>query len=467
MKDCWFQRIPDHELTKNQRQFAKRKESFPIHLRMNRSPSCLQDVLHAMDQNTILWGVKGFLTLAESGFSDSSSCSSLRVGRVGGVRFVLNGPSDKVVAQMASFLWSLEDREEGSDFIVINYGIRNVFDFTVVTAQQLASLFQKNPGRKTHLHRLVINAKQSSVLASQPHTIDLRLADCVFQAGEQTFLDVLERRKLPFGSLRLPGGYPFQPDSQRRLFEIPTLGFLSICPAALESKDLLLLPFASKVDKLKYCLDEMDDQWRRIESVTIVPKKCVLKVQCNCYAFPSVFLRATGNLTELGLIYSCASPTKQELADLATAVDLNQSLQVLEIGDLDRFWVPGWQNLMDVLGRHRGLCTLKMKVSMDAVKPHRFAKLFNGLLWMLKQNHRIDVHVVSPSKETARIWNHSLSEILALNRFLRGSKSLTRESERDRSALLGSALMKHLGHDTRRTAALLTDNIDAICVLLQ
>jgi hypothetical protein len=419
-----------------------------------------------MDKKTILWGHEGSITLADSDLIDDS-CSSLRVGRVGGVRFVLYGSSDQVVAQIASFLWRLHDHEDGSDFIVINYGFRNMFDFSVVTPQQLASLFENNPRRKTHLHRLSLNPKQASVLASQPFKIDLRLADCVFPAGDQTFLDGLERRTSPFGNLRLPADNPFAPGTQRRLFEMPTLDFLSICPAALERKNMLLSPFSSKVEKLKFCLDETDDQWRHVKSVTIVPKKCVLKVQCKCYGFPSVFLQATGHLSELGLIYSCSTPSKPELADLATAVDANQNLRVLEIGILDRHWVSSWPNLMAVLARHKRLSTLKLKVSIDATRTHRFAKLCRGLLWMLQQNYRVDVIIVSPSKGVNIIWQEALRERLTLNRFLRGCKALTREVELNRTALLGSALMEYMGHDTRRTAALLADNIDAICILLQ
>ena len=473
MKHYWYKRIPDHELTPAQRQFAATSKSSATHLCMIRSPSCLQDVLQAMtkQKNTILlWGVKGYMTLADSDFSNNNRCSSLRVGRIEGVRFVLYGPSDQVIAQMASFLWSLPDRAARSDWIVIQYGNRNVFDFSVVTPSQLAALLAKNPGRKTHLHRLTLNAEQASVLASRPHTIDLRLADCDFSAGgDTTFLDVLERRQTCFGNLRLLSD-PFASsslDSLRRLFKQSTLGFLSICPAVLERKDMLLAPYASKVGKLKYCLDETDDMWHRVESITIVPTKCVLKVQCDCSPFPSVFLRATGHLTELGLIYCCVTPSKQELVDLALAVDANQNLKVLEIGYLDRFWIPGWQHLMMILGRHGGLHTLKIKVSMDATKPHYFAKLFHGLRGMLRQNYRIDVLVISPSKQAAKIWRKSLRDTLSFNRFLRGSKSLTKEPEIDRFALLGAALMMHLNHDNRRTAALLADNMDALCVMLQ
>jgi hypothetical protein len=465
MQDCWYRQVPDDELTETQRQIGDSSES-AVHICMIRSPTCLQDVLQIMDKKTILWGLEGSITLADSDFIDEC-CSSLRVGRVGGVRFVIYGSSDHVVAQIASFLWSLHDRDDESDFIVINYGFRNMFDFSVVTPQQLASLFENNPSRKTHLHRLSLNPKHASVLASQPFKIDLRLADCVFLSGDQTFMEVLERRTSPFGNLRLPGDNPFAPGTQSRLFELPTLDFLSICPAALESKNMLLSPFSSKVDKLKFCLDETDDQWRHVKSVNIVPKKCVLKVQCKCYGFPSVFLQATGHLSELGLIYSCVTPSKQELADLATAVDTNQNLQVLEIGTVDRHWVSSWQNLMTVLARHNGLHTLKLKVSIDATRTHRFAKLCRGLLWMLTENYIIDVIIVSPSKGVNIIWNEALHERLTLNQFLRGCKALTREVELNRLALLGSALMEYMKHDTRRTAALLADNIDAICVLLQ
>ncbi|GAX23333.1 hypothetical protein FisN_27Lh107 [Fistulifera solaris] len=467
MQDCWYRQIPDDELTETQRQIADSSES-AVHLCMIQSPTCLQDVLRIMDKKTILWlwGLEGSITLADSDFIDDR-CSSLRVGRVGGVRFVIYGSTDQVVAQIASLLWSLHDREDGSDFIVIIYGFHNMFDFSVVTPRQLASLFENNPNRKTHLHGLSLNPKQASILASQPFKIDLRLANCVFPPEDQTFLEVLERRTSPFGNLRLPVDNPFAPGTQTRLFEMPTLGFLSICPAALESKNMLLSPFSSKVNKLKFSLDKTDDQWRHVKSVNIVPKKCVLKVQCKCYGFPSVFLQATGHLSELGLIYSCATPSKQELADLATAVDTNHNLRVLEIGTLDRHWVSSWQNLMAVLARHIGLNTLKLKVSIDATRTHRFAKICRGLLWMLTENYRIDVIIVSPNKGVNIIWNEALHERLTLNRFLRGCKGLTREIELNRTALLGLALMEIMRHDTRRTAALLADNIDAICVLLQ
>lgn len=171
-------------------------------------------------------------------------------------------------------------------------------------------------------------------------------------------------------------------------------------------------------------------------------------------------------MTELGLVYSCATPSKQELSELATAVDSNQDLKVLEIGYLDRSWIPGWQNLMTVLERHQNLCTLKLRLSTDAAIQHVFTKLFKGLRWMLRHNYKIDVVIVSTSKHATKIWKKSLRDTLSFNRFLRGSKSLTKEVEIDRFALLGSALMRHLDHDHRRTAALLADNIDAICVLM-
>lgn len=123
---------------------------------------------------------------------------------------------------------------------------------------------------------------------------------------------------------------------------------------------------------------------------------------------------------------------------------------------------------MFIVRSHRGLRKLKIIVSSDSLNPDDFVALMNDLLVMLQHSSIIDVYVVSPSKQ-----NSILLEPLFTWDYCRSTASCAaashyqeREQEMTRSALLSSALMECARHDARRTFLLLTDNLDAVCMLL-
>lgn len=275
-------------------------------------------------------------------------------------------------------------------------------------------------------------------------------------------MNTLERRSTSFGNLTLEQNTAlFEQGAPCRLFQIETLGSLGVHHCLRPSNGFSPFPLKAK------CVEIVirGDEWRSIKSVTIVPKRLVLKIYGDACRFASVSLRATSNLTEMGPVFIPIGSLKdQTLQDLIAAVDQNQNLEELELGYLHVRWLPFWEDLLCVISRHQRLYKLKLHVTAECTRSLLLMNdLFDGMESMVKQQHKITrVEIVGGYGD---IRMRRLKSHLQFNSFYQGSMALTRHRELDRLVLLGIAIMECVSNDARRTALLLSHNVDALCTI--
>lgn len=470
-------------LTKQHKQIRQDDGSPAIHLRMIRSPACVQDLIEFLNTHhyTLVWIERNACIANGIGSRKlPKHCLSLWINDH---HFSLHGQSDQDVGKLAAFLWTLPDRncESSSSTLRIQatatteLTVGNALLLLLFTTEQMNALLMKkrNSSRKIEFRGMTFSEEQSVILASQPHQVHLLLDNCIFMDGGRAFVDTLEKRETSFGNLMLQRMISFHQepprqfnqDIQRRLFQVTALEHLRIHNCDLKPGNNDLLPFASNAEWVEYNMAVPRNEWVSLKSITIVPKRFVLIMNKDLFGFSSVFLQATSNLTEMGLVIEI-KPTKQTLDDLLVAVDRNQNLKELEIGCIDRHWLPRWKDLMCIIGRHQGLCKLKLHSKQSDPTKREVARFINGLSSMLQQNHNIvNVEFIGRYEEGHQP-TLPLEELLRFNRFFQGSKALARENELVRMSLLGRAMID--AHDvTWKTAVLLSEHVDALCMLLR
>lgn len=459
MNRSCFERIEDDMLSDHQRRISFNGEPAD-HFRIVRAPTSVREFTTVIRTNSrvVIWmdDERVFISNKFIGLRDwAKSLFYLQINRL---RFRLAGQSDHEVAQVAAFLCTLKYLQRDRYISMKDPTVANLFDFNVFTAKQIASLLR----RPLQLFHVNVPKELSIKLASQPYPINMMLSDCSFADDGEAFLAALEKRKTSFGTLILNGcslmGFRFL----RRLNQVTTLELLQIISykATVGPEDLL--PFASKAKKVEFevgipghsCFDK---------SFTIVPKRFILKIMNHPTRFVSNFLRAAANLTEMGLVMQHA-PSEQIWHDLVAAVGDNQNLKELELGILDRCWMLKWEDFMLVIGRHQGLCKLKLHSKYEPPSVEDL-KLVDSLVSMLQSNrNNIDVDFVGHQKD---VWTTRLKESLRRNRYYQGSKSLSKEGKRYSAALLRTAIMECTHNDAQRTSSLLSDNVSALCMLLE
>lgn len=451
MDTSWYETISQSPLTERDAYIAKHCP-FPIHYRMIRVPPSVQDLLAATNEsfNTIMWPDD------ECSVSDRERDSDRLELFINKQKLRISGPSDSAVAQVAFTLCTLKNHSNAPTIIISDPSRTKSFDTSVFTAEQIQSFLEINAGRKCVLKGLKISSEMSVLLASQLGQIDITLDRSNFKDGGRAFVRALENRSTSFGSITVYSVNPFKRRLQHRFYQLP-LNNLCIYGHPLGEN---LLAFKSKAEKVELNLAHKSGPWRVIESISIVPRKFTLIVGSNRTEIASVFLRASDNLTEMGLVFYYCTPRDREYGDLVAAVKRNQNLEVLELGLLDRKWMSShWDDLMCAIVDHRRL--RKMKVHWTAGERPDF-RLVNGLKLLLNRNRNIIIEFRNHEKDQRLV---QLTKIVAFNRCFQGSTMLTGENESLRMALLGVAI-REWRHDAKRTNLLLSDHLDAMCILL-
>ncbi|GAX28244.1 hypothetical protein FisN_27Hh106 [Fistulifera solaris] len=384
-------------------------------------------------------------------------------------RFCLTGRSDQDVTQLVVLLGSLPS-ELGNETLFLHgpnssYYPSNSFDFDWnAIASTLPSLFHSN--RRVAFLHVSIPEQLAAQLASQSSSVDLMLYDSAFTDDGNSFLQTL--RTIPFGTLTLNGCSSLKTTFWQSLYQLKQLEVLRIVTYARTACTSNLLPFTAHAEKVEYEMVVLGDEWKEVDSITIVPRRFVLKLTKDCFGFASCFLRASINLIELGIVTTYAMTEETQL-HLIEAVQRNPVLETLEAGPVDWHWSLWlWQDLMDAIQCHGSLTRLKLyfRSSFDGgnlvVDDWR---RIDALLSMVKMNCiLIDVNVVSEQREK---WMDDLEKLVQFNRFRQGSRSITRENEHHRILLLSRAITKVMHDDHKSLSLLLSEHVDVICVLLQ
>jgi hypothetical protein len=453
------------------------------HFSMIRSPSTLQELIFFFHMHThsILWSQqptdgKHWSCISQDSFRFDASrpTKSHRVYvSIRNHRFCLTGRSDQDVTELVVLLGSLpiELRNETLYLHGPHSGHyqSNGFDFdwnAIASPLTLQSLFHAN--RRVSFLHVSIPEQLAAHLALHTLSVDLMLYDSTFTDDGTSFLQALRQRTVPFGTLTLNGCNSLNTTFLESLYQMKHMEVLRIVTYARTAGASSLLPFTAHAEKVEYEMVVLGEEWKEVDSITIVPRRFILKLTKDCFGFASVFLRATNNLIELGIVttYAMAEETQFHLIE---AVRHNRILETLEVGPVDWHWsLSMWRNLMHVIRWHGSLTrlTLYFRSSFDggnqAVDDWR---RIDALLSMVKMNpNLIEIDVASEQRE---IWMDHLDKLVQFNRFCQGSRSIVRVNELDRIQLLGRAIMEVLHDDHKSLALLLSDHVDVICVVLQ
>lgn len=450
----------DNELLTEYQRTVTRNDDSLIHFRMISDPHSVNDLVAFMQTRTkkiVIWKTET-VCIAYYGYLGKRSLDL----KIDDYDFVVTGPSDKEVAQVTSFLWSLKNESQKSCIDIGYYWSKDdYFDLDVFTAVQVTTLLVNNACREMRLSGMHISAEMAAILASQQQKIRLTLHMSSFADDGAAFVDTLKKRRTSFGHLTL-GRLPLKLDVQRELFQIGAFNILELLyqhDVPDENKSFL---FESKSEKVLFDMAFRGDERSCVKFRSILPKKFFLQVDREEYGFPSTFLWANAKLTEMGLVIKWPETlTMSTIWRLIEKVEENQTMEVLELGIINKYWLPFWTELMRVFGDHQGLCKLRLHLLHICPEEMR-----TGLISMLKRNQKvIDIDFVS--QQVDEQWMCQLKDTLQFNRFFQGSKTLNQDGKALDSALLGAALMKRSSNDARCTAVLLSDNVDILSKLLE
>jgi hypothetical protein len=144
---------------------------------------------------------------------------------------------------------------------------------------------------------------------------------------------------------------------------------------------------------------------------------------------------------------------------LLAAVEANRNLKNLVLADCGSNFDAFVKDLFTVLENHQelrtfGVCRYPVRLDSD-------------FLWMkrlLETNRKLEITDTNETK--LRFGDDEVHNIISLNRFFRGSKSLMRKMMPLRLSLVGAALTNKAAYDFERAGLLLNDHLDLLIELL-
>ena len=177
----------------------------------------------------------------------------------------ISGKTDDAIADTAVFWWGMHCPEEGNPCLQLE-NQSSTFDFGVFTTTHLSTIFASNPKRGLSLYCVTLNAAQSIFLATRGHPIALTFKyDVDLEDEGDAFVNALQTRESPFGSMHFCDNIPFRTENIARLMQ-PQM-FEQLTLPAWENI-MALLPFSASTKKLEYTLDSTEC-WYQTFSLSI------------------------------------------------------------------------------------------------------------------------------------------------------------------------------------------------------
>lgn len=381
------------------------------------------------------------------------------------------GISNKVVAAAAARFLCLKDGKAEEVRIGDHYS--PAVDPLVPTAF-VRPVFYKyyikaNPQRRLVFGRgCYLSKNQAIALASHPLPLNVGI-ECLFEDCGRAFVETLSQRTTHFGTL----------SSHGRCFDSLYYNYSSskVITEVMRAVSQISLHTTSRILKSSQCLLPLSSTARRveykvcgqtglhdIESLTIVPRAVTLVFDDVLPAhFHTLFLRASGNLQEMGVVYDPSHPPSvTQQSELLEAIAMNKNLRRLELGC--RSLVEDfWYELCETIGSHGGLRSVVFWIIgrasdiFDQVEAlEDCMETYDHLDITLNCKH---CDLSMDSVEMVKIMDDFLDPIRFRNRV----RALTRVSFHDRPALFGAALTSCAGGDFSKTSTLLTENADLLC----
>ena len=345
-------------------------------------------------------------------------------------------------------------------------------DFRAAGSRCFSHMFEVVKTRDVQLFNLTMSAQQSAVLATASHPIVLMLTGCKFEDRGTAFVDAIEKRQTPFGSLTFPKRTGLSDDNLKRLLQVGMLNSLSLF--LLGDEKLTLLPFATKADSLVYDISSASLLKADFEGLNIAPTSLSLTVHHAGEGFPTehvlsflqrvadvghfVRLRVRIKLSRVVRVPDCVA---QELVRATLANCGLTHLDICGRDDSNAYWDPHLRAIFEGVKNHPGLCTVAAYVYDEKMV---FGDHFSYLRQFLAHNRYIRVTNAEGAIHTDGYFVDKLYE---LNAIYRGSKDLGIEPPPERPSLVTNALVTRASTNFQYSALLLSNHADALCEIVQ
>ncbi|GAX15221.1 hypothetical protein FisN_12Lu170 [Fistulifera solaris] len=398
-------------------------------------------VVVSMDNGTMIYINSGKRTSPIRGFEKSFTVSNSHVC------VDIMRDSDDSVVETAVLFGTLENTDEK-----VTFGYNKNMNMDSTRADQLAFMLDKNCEKKMWFDHTDFNQAALKVIATRPYPMDLTLKYCFLDF--HAFTHHLEERRLSFGSFHSMNE-SLDEEEVRPLFNESF--HVNLLPVDLVPK---ILGAPTKSVGFSFINDDI-----RLLDVVNCPK--AIRIDFVYEEFPTEFLQSffdkiheSGHLESLELFFFSDGPVPNHVGKaLLAAVEANRKLNNLVLADCGSDCDAFVKDLFTVLENHQelrtfGVCRYPVRLDPD-------------FLWMkrlLETNRNLEI--TDTDKTKLRFGDDEVHNIISLNRFFRGSKSLMRKLMPLRLSLVVAALTYKAAHDFERAGLLLNDHLDLFIELL-
>ena len=405
------------------------------------------------------------------------------------VRCAIYGDSSATIVDTFSFFCSLKSL--GGEKASLIIGSPNCtwhnFDYYPL---RLTPILDANPIRSIELNTGIWTAEQSVVLATRPYPLNLKLCRPTFAFKDKgtAFVNALERRQFPFGSLSMTlykdddTPVSFSHTNLKRLFQLDVFENLKI---TISDKESVLLPLSARVNALECEIDAKHVQARHFDSLDIVTKDLNVTINLDDVDnWSAVLISFLNRVATLGhferLSFSVGGwdddrePIEhdevQPVAEaLIRVIHANPKLKHMDLSDKCNWnldWIPHMQNIFKALEEHDSLRTLVVKeiFSHDyTMTEEDRQRYYSWLEDFLSRSHYISV----VDRGGRRCSNGSSIDKIYRNRYHHLSAKLVKESETLRALLVGKALLESASNNFLHTVHLLSNHRAILCDLIE
>ncbi|GAX16389.1 hypothetical protein FisN_10Hh382 [Fistulifera solaris] len=418
--------IPGHRLTARQKKlqavisWAVQGLS-PIY-RFRRIPTHIAD-LKQNDRSTIaIWcsNNETLLSLNDHGSMGVKHCNVA----IDQMKVAIYGFSDAAIAETVSFVCSLTFSEDPSSLRIGSGDGRSNFNYATIA---LAPLLDANPPRNLDLQITNLTIEQSRDLATRPYPLNLNLnlkEFCFsFQDGGNAFVNALEHRTTPFGSLSMTLGNNVTPpgihhNNVLRLFQMEKFDRLYV---SNPDRDCVLPLLAAKVNGLECYIHAKDIAPSDFDSLNIVAKDLNVKWNLshagNWSDILIAFFHRLATLCHVEkLAFSAANwvaihvfghdAVAPVAAALVRTIHSNPALQHLELSHVPTIgldWTSHMQSIFQSLEEHPSIRTLIVSEVIpfrDTRTDEEREEYFSWLEHLLSRNHYLTVLDTSGQRVT-------------------------------------------------------------------
>ncbi|GAX24818.1 hypothetical protein FisN_18Lh099 [Fistulifera solaris] len=431
-------------------------------------------------------------------FQERSFSFTIYDGYGDGFDFKIYGKTDAAIAETATFFLSLKHNDAKGSRLKIPIPSTDQFDFAAVfQPEQLAHVFDANPGRIYEFVEGTLSPEHSVVLATRSFPLNVKLTWLSLGDNGTAFVNALSKRDQPsFGLFSMTFCYahllPMSHDNIERFLNL-NITFKKLDLGILYD-ECALLPFSIRTNALSYefnltLLDSSD-----FEDVNILTNDLDLRINLgDTYDWDEHLVSIFERIAELGHFqklrfsvhqgfegYYKVKDTTHIAEALIEAVIDNSDLECLDLGESYRCldWAFQFKAMFKAMEHHPSL----RKFIVDEIVPHEYcpemedsdsddstsedsedgSDVYDWLKQLVSKNPKIVVH---DSSGTRCSNGEEIDCVYLLNR-MDGYKELVKEPPSSRPLLVATALVESAAETFQNSALLLSNHADILCELL-